>query len=105
MIGDPMSFARSICALVGIDVHGESAAILEWAARVQNTNNVAFVEANTSRNYSRRDHEVRIGRWRENLTGDEADRAWSIVSEPAKRFGYEQPDYLRSAATVSGVMS
>ena len=96
MIGYPMSFARSICALVGIDVHRESAAIREWAARIQNTNNVAFVEASTSRNYSRRDHEVRIGRWRENLTEDEADRAWPIVSEPAKRLGYEQPDHLRS---------
>ncbi len=88
MIGDPMPFARSICALVGIDVHGENAAIREWAARVQNTNNGAFVEASTSRNYSRRDHEVRIGRWRENLSEDEADRLWPMVSEAAKRFGY-----------------
>ncbi len=36
--------------------------------RVQNTNNGQFVEAKTSRAYSRTDHTVRVERWRENLS-------------------------------------
>jgi hypothetical protein len=88
MVLDPRSFARSVCAKVGIDVARESAVIENWAGRVQNTHNTAFVEARTSRGHSRRDHAVRIGRWRENLTAEEVDRLWPLVSEPAKRFGY-----------------
>ena len=88
MVRDPASFARAACALVGVNADRESAVMEKWAARVQNTDNAAFGEARTSRGHSRRDHEARIGRWRENLTKDEADRLWPMVSEAATRFGY-----------------
>lgn len=89
MLREPRSFARSVCAQVGVDPDQESAAVEAWAARVQNTNSPAFVEAITSRGYSRPDHEVRVGRWRQNLTDEEVDRAWPIAEKAAKAFGYE----------------
>ncbi len=88
MISDPRAFARSVCRGLGIDP-GEIADALDgWADRVQDTNNERFVEAETSRGYSRPDHSRRVGRWRENLAADEVNLAWPIVAEAAAQFGY-----------------
>lgn len=92
MIAEPFSFASAICAAVGLDANHVGSAIARWAARVQNTNSESFVEAKTSRRYSRKDHAVRVGRWRENLTEGEVSRIWPIVSRPAERFGYRRLD-------------
>jgi hypothetical protein len=92
MICDPRAFARSVCTDIGIDAEAHDATLERWAARVQNSNNAAFVEAMTSRGYSRNDHKVRLGRWRENLTEEEVARIWPIVAAPAKSFGYARPD-------------
>jgi hypothetical protein len=92
MITDPLAFAHTVCERIGIDADAQDIALQRWAARVQDSNNAAFIEAKTSRGYSRRDHQVRIGRWRENLTGEEIDRIWPIVAAPAERFGYARPD-------------
>jgi hypothetical protein len=91
MIEDPLSFARAVGVMVGVDVAGEAAALERWAARVQDSNNEAFVEAKTSREYSRPDHSVRVARWRENLTDEEVGRVWPIVETAAARFGYGRP--------------
>jgi hypothetical protein len=61
-----------------------------WADRVQDSNNERFVEAETSRGYSRPDHSRRVGRWRENLSAEDVDRAWPIVTEAAAQFGYDR---------------
>ncbi len=92
MITDPPAFAGSVCALAGIDAEAHAATLGRWAARVQNSNNAAFVEAMTSRGYSRADHTVRLERWRENLSAEEIDRIWPIVAASAERFGYAGPD-------------
>jgi len=60
-----------------------------WATRVQDTNNEQFIEAQTSRNYSRPDHSRRIGRWRENLSQEEIEQALKIVSSVNTQFGYD----------------
>jgi hypothetical protein len=91
MIADPLAFARSVCDRIGVDADGHDATLKRWAARVQDSNNAVFVEAKTSRGYSRADHKVRIGRWRENLADEEIDRIWPIVAAPAARFGYARP--------------
>jgi len=91
MIRDPLAFARSVCARIGVDGDAHDATLQRWAARVQDSNNAAFIEAKTSRGYSRNDHKVRLGRWRENLSEEEIDRIWPIVAAPAERFGYARP--------------
>jgi len=91
MIADPSNFAVKVCAYVGIDIEAQKSHIEKWANRVQNSNNELFIEAQTSRNYSRNDHTVRVSRWRENLLEKEAHQAWDIVKETAERFGYEGP--------------
>jgi hypothetical protein len=92
MIADPLGFARSVCARIGVDAEQCGDSLRRWSARVQDSNNAAFVEARTSRGYSRDDHKVRVGRWRENLSGEDVARIWPIVAAPAKRFGYTKPD-------------
>jgi hypothetical protein len=88
MLDDPRAFAETVCAVVGVDPVAETVALNRWAARVQNSNNAAFVEAKTSRGYSRPDHSVRVARWRENLGPEDVEVIWPIVAEAAERFGY-----------------
>ena len=88
MITDPRRFAENICRVVGVDVASNRSHIDAWARRVQDTNNARFIEAQTSRDYSRPDHERKVGRWRENLSDQEVASVWPIVEGPAIRFGY-----------------
>lgn len=88
MIAEPLAFAREVCELVRLPAIQADDHLRTWAARVQDTNNGAFVEARTSRNYSRPDHERRVGRWRENLTSEAAAPLWPLVELGASRFGY-----------------
>jgi len=90
MIASPLATAEQMCGVVGVDAESllVSTAITAWAQRVQDTNNADFVEAVTSRRHSRPDHVHRVGRWRENLTADEAAALWHDVGPVAERFGY-----------------
>ena len=88
MIADPLAFAKGVCAEVGADAAAEAAHLERWSARVQDTNNAAFIEARTSRGYSRPDHERRVGRWRDSLTRQDAQNLWPILAEGARPFGY-----------------
>jgi hypothetical protein len=90
MIADPTTFADEVCKSVGLNPTSVAAHLQCWAKRVQDTNSAAFVEALTSRNYSRSDHEIRVGRWRENLSSDEVAAVWPIVEGAAARFGYSR---------------
>ena len=85
---NPKIFANRICKLVGIDTKLEAENITNWCNRVQNSNNAKFVEAMTSKPYSTKDHRVKVGRWRENLTTEEITQVWPMVEETANRFGY-----------------
>ncbi len=91
LIARPQHLADTICAAVGIDPAIRATETGDWSARVQDTNNEAFVEAMTSRPRSRADHTVRVGRWRENLSDEEVERAAPIVADTASSFGYRLP--------------
>ncbi len=88
MIADPRAFSHRICEQIGIMPQAHANDLEQWATRVQDTNNKDFVEAKTSRNYSRPDHSVRVGRWRENLTIADIESVLPIVAQTAERFGY-----------------
>ena len=88
-IAAPRTFAVSVCRTVGLDPAEHTEAIDAWSRRVQNTNNKDFVEAETSRNYSRPDHTKRVERWRENLTPEEARALAAMTAETARAFGYD----------------
>ena len=77
---------------VGLDLEEHRSEIEEWAERVQDRNNEQFIEAQTSRAYSRPDHSVRVGRWRENLTAAEVAFLRPKVAETATRLGYKLDD-------------
>ncbi|MFL5294993.1 MAG: hypothetical protein ACJ798_01295 [Phenylobacterium sp.] len=92
MIADPLQFALEVCAEADMPVASALPHVTRWADRVQDTNSAQFVEAATSRNYSRRDHERRVERWRENLTPADVASLWPLVEEAALDFGYAPPD-------------
>lgn len=91
MIADADGFSAAICRKLGVDRDANAAHLARWSKRVQNSNNKDFIEARTSRSYSRPDHRVRIDRWRENLTGEEAAAIWDIAGETALAMGYSAP--------------
>ncbi|MEM6697098.1 MAG: hypothetical protein AAF599_01790 [Bacteroidota bacterium] len=89
MIDDAYTFAVQIAQEIGVDVSKNKAVLQTWANRVQNTNNEQFVEAKTSRAYSTKDHQVRVERWRENLSKGEVAQLIPMVRETAEDFGYK----------------
>jgi hypothetical protein len=84
-----MSFALKICSKVEVSADDFEPELTAWADRVQDTNNEKFIEAKTSRNLSRPDHNNRIGRWKENLRKEEVMQIIPILDYAAKTFGYE----------------
>ena len=91
MLTDPLNFAASISSQVQVEVNSGRPAFRSWADRVQNRYNDKFIEAQTSRAYSRRDHKVRVGRWKENMTAEEVHMVLPLVRKTALAFGYELP--------------
>lgn len=90
MIEQPLKFARAIVRQLGMNPHDCDSGLRQWADRVQNTHNEKYIEAKTSRPYSTQDHSVKIGRWKENLTAEEASMLWEKVAKTAKVFGYSK---------------
>lgn len=91
MLANPAQFSQGICKTLGIDPCANAPHLASWSKRVQNSNNQDFIEARTSRAYSRPDHAVRIDRWRENLTHEEAAMIWHIAGQTAQAMGYSAP--------------
>ena len=101
MIRNPQVFAQQVCARIGVNPRSCEAELMQWARRVQNTNNEDFVEAKTSRHYSRPDHSVRVERWRENLTPDDVQTLLPILTVTAKRFNYSLPGSSSSKPSLT----
>lgn len=91
LISDPLQFAKNICRDVNIDTVSYFKDIKQWSDKVQNKNNEAFVEAMTSRAYSTKDHQVKVGRWKENMTKEEIDLVIPFIKDTASQFGYQLP--------------
>ena len=91
MVSDPLRFAQDVCLIAGVNTNDQEVHLADWAQRVQNTNNAQFIEALTSRPYSRADHSVRIERWRENLSMTEVSEVLPIIAETAASFRYTLP--------------
>jgi len=94
MLNNPTQFATATAEEVGLVSSNHQQALSDWARRVQNTNNEHFVEAETSKNYSRKDHTVRVERWRENLTREEIVSILPIIREGSALFDYDLPSNL-----------
>ena len=92
MILKPSTITKTVCKALGLNFSTHRETLDEWAGRVQDTNNDTFIEAKTSRAYSRPDHSVRVGRWRENLSMEEINSVVPIVSEACRNFGYSLAD-------------
>ncbi len=91
MLGNPDGFARRICSQVGVNPDECEPELSAWSERVQDTDHAKFIEAKTSRGYSRPDHKNKIGRWRENLGHEDLRQVMPIVGDAAATFGYQLP--------------
>ncbi len=94
MIHAPSDFAQSVCSEIGLSPLNHDRSLRDWKSRVQDTNNAQFIEALTSRNHSRPDHAVRVGRWRENLNPKEVQDVARIVAPISETFGYSLDDLV-----------
>lgn len=56
-------------------------------------------QAEHQKQWATRDHEVRVGRWRENLSQSDVDLIHPIVKYGAETFGYDVPTYLKDRRT------
>jgi hypothetical protein len=56
------------------------------------TSNEHFIEAKTSRNYSRPDHQTRIDRWKEKLSRRDIEKVLPMVRNTGRQFGYFPDD-------------
>jgi hypothetical protein len=89
LVLQPRTFAHSLCTDLGIYMDHPS--VNDWIGRVHNEDNDQFIEAETSRSYSTNDHQVKVGRWRENLTDHEIEEVLPLVRQTALSFGYRLP--------------
>lgn len=89
MVLDPLSFTKKVCSDVGLDYSKYSQEIASWTNRVHNTNHPHFVEAETSRPYSTKDHKTKVERWKENMSQEELEMVKPMVAETALTFGYD----------------
>ncbi|MEM9673568.1 MAG: sulfotransferase domain-containing protein [Cyclobacteriaceae bacterium] len=92
MLKDSLAFAQSISEQVGLDIRQNEPYLRQWANRVQNKNNNQFVEAETSRPYSTKDHSVKIARWKENLSPTEVTQILPLIRDTAEKFDYDLSD-------------
>ena len=88
MIIDPITFAKGILAELKLAVPSE---IDQWTNRVQNHFNDQFIEAETSQPYSTRNHQVKVGRYKTELSNEETSALLPLVQFTARKFGYTLP--------------
>jgi hypothetical protein len=91
MIASPHNIALRICVEAGVDTNAYAGEIRRWAELVSNEKSDQSYEAKHQDRWSRLDHHVRVGRWRENLSSDEVRSVLPIVSKAAGNFAYELP--------------
>ncbi len=84
LVGDPRGVARRVVGYLGLDEHR---AVLEFCEKIQNTTRGSY-QAQRQEKWCRDDHAVRIGRWRENLSDDEAATVEDILRPMLVRLGY-----------------
>jgi hypothetical protein len=89
LVLDATAFSNKIAKAVNLDIEKEKENIQTWCNRVQNRDNQQFIEPETSRPYSTKDHKVKVGRWKENMTLEERAMVLPIIEETAVRFGYD----------------
>jgi hypothetical protein len=85
LIAAPEQVANDVADLVGGRLRPTAPS---WWARVRDRDDEHFIEARGSRRRSRPDHEVRVGRWRDDLRSEEVARVAPLVAPAASRFGY-----------------
>ncbi len=88
LVLQPAEFATAICGEIGEIYDDNRHELKAWINRVQNSNNKQFIEAKTSRAYSRKDHTVRVERWKENLSTKEVEALKPIIENTAAMMGY-----------------
>jgi len=87
LIREPFKFAQNITEEIN-HTQVQKKHVQKWASRIQDGFNGKYVEAITSRPYSTRDHSVKVGRYKENMSPKEIELISLIVRSTAKALDY-----------------
>jgi hypothetical protein len=95
MVADPRDVACRVVGFLGLDEHP---AVLEFCDKIQNTTRGSY-QAQRQEKWSRDDHTFRIGRWRENLSDEQAATIEEILRPVLVRLGYVNQPTLAGCTT------
>jgi hypothetical protein len=90
-IADPRKIALRACSCINMSGPEVDAAIDRWCSLISNEKSPRVYEARRQKHWSRQDHTIRTGRWKQNLSPEDVSSVLPIVSDAAKCFGYELP--------------
>lgn len=87
LVADPQGTARALLKLLNLP---PAPAVCEFAQRIQDRTAGSY-QARFQSQWSRDDHECRVGRWRENLSKEQHDTIHALIGPTLVRLGYEVP--------------
>lgn len=91
LVAAPLAAARRIGGWIGW-LDGLPPTIDAWAASVGNNKGASAYEARVQSRWSETNHQIRVGRHRENLDDAQRNRIRPIVAAAAASFGYQLDD-------------
>lgn len=87
LVADPLNVAEELLAFLQLPL---TPSVREFARRIQDRTAGSY-QARFQTQWYRPDHDVRIGRWRENLTPQQQDAIHRLIGPTLVRLGYELP--------------
>lgn len=87
LVADPVSVSEDLLAFLELP---SSPLVRQFARRIQDRTAGSY-QARFQTKWYRPDHDVRIGRWRKNLTLQQQDTIHALIGPTLARLGYEVP--------------
>lgn len=96
LVADPQTAARELMEYLQLP---SAPTMHDFAGRIQDRTAGSY-QARFQSQWYRPDHDVRVGRWRENLTPEQQDAIHSLIGPTLSRLGYEVPSARRAEAVA-----
>jgi hypothetical protein len=96
LVADPQGAARELLEYLQLP---PDPAVGEFARRIQDRTSGSY-QARFQSQWYRHDHEVRVGRWRENLLPEQQDAIHALIGLTLSRLGYDVPARCRDEAAA-----
>ncbi len=86
LVAHPQETASRLLKFLDLPEHP---AVFDFCRRIQNQTEGSY-QAQKQVKWFRNDHSVRIGRWRENMTAEQAEKVNTLLRPLLQHFGYEE---------------